>query len=210
MQTKDWDHLKRERLHVAPRSLELASAAAQRRYGHIWAPLDDVLSWLKPLPAGLVRFWLGCPGGHLVLTHLPSRYDPGEHFLKRQPLRNVALVCLSDLVERPLESLVPVGHLLDHLLGCRGAEQGTWLSEGGGVDAPLRDLGKRVARLFPLGYGFDALARQQPRDYFARSLALYLQDRRLLNVADPQVEKLFRGTLLSEAFWASDRHDLPL
>jgi hypothetical protein len=202
MQAEHWDRLSRDRLHVAPRAVELASAAARRCYRHIWAPIDDLLSRLAPLPSGLIRLWLGCPGGHIVLTHLPSRYEPGEKTLKRNPLRNVALVCVSDLAEPPLEALVPVGHLLDHLLGCGGEEHGTWLSEGGGCGPALRDVGQRILSLFSLGYGFDAAACQDPRDYFARSLALYLLDRCGLSVADPQMERLLRSSLLSEAFWA--------
>jgi hypothetical protein len=195
--------LKVDRLHVAPRALELSPANTQRRFKHIWAPLDELLSQLRPLPAGLVRFWLDQPGGHIMITHLPSHYEPGEQAFKHGLLRNIAFLRLSELAEGSLEALVPLGHLLDHLLGNGGALEGLWLSEGGGIDPVLREVGGRVHKLFPLGYGFDEAACGDARTYFARSLALYLHDRRELNVADPQIERLLRTTVLSAAFWRS-------
>jgi hypothetical protein len=197
------ERLKVDRLHVAPRALELSPANTQRHFKHIWAPLDELLSRLRPLPAGLVRFWLDRPGGHIMITHLPSRYDPEEQAFKQQALRNIAFVRLSELAEGSLEALVPLGYLLDHLLGSGGSVDSPWLSEGGGIDPVLREVGGRVRELFPLGYGFDEAACGDARTYFARSLALYLYDRRALNVADPQIERLLRTTVLSEAFWRS-------
>lgn len=197
------ERLKIDRLHVTARALELSPAAVQERFKHIWAPLDDLSRQLTVLPAGLVRFWLAQPGGHVVITHLPSRYEPGIQTLKRQVLHHVAYVRLSDLETATLEALVPIGHLLDHLLGSGGAMDEPWLSEGGGVNQRLRQVGQRVQALFPLGYGFDQAACADVRSYFARSLALYLHDRRALNVADPQIERLLQTTLFSDAFWRS-------
>jgi len=203
MDSRASERLKIDRIHVAPRALELSSPVAQQRFPHIWAPLDDLIGKLRALPTGLVRFWLQQPAGHVVITHLSSRYAPGEQRLKRQGLHNVAYIRVSDLAQDSLEALVPVGHLLDHLLGSSGTEEGLWLSDGGGVNPSLREVGARVVKLFPLGYGFDEAACQDVHAYFARSLALYLQDRRALNVADPLIEKLLRTTLLSESFWRS-------
>jgi hypothetical protein len=197
------ERLKIDRLHVTARALELSPAAVQQHFKHIWDPIDDLSRQLRILPAGLVRLWLDQPGGHVVITHMPSRYEPGTQTLKRQVLRNVAYVRLSDLATVPLEALVPVGRLLDHLLGSGGATEEPWLSQGGGVNLSLREVGRRVGALFPLGYGFDQAACVDVRSYFARSLALYLHDRRALNVADPQIERLLRTTILSNAFWRS-------
>jgi hypothetical protein len=199
------ERLKRDRFHVAPRAVELSSVAAQRRYPQLWAPLQDLVSWLRPLPDGLLRFWLKQPGGHVVVTHLTSHYEPGEGRLKNATLRNVAHVSASDLAEDPIKALVPIGSLLDHLLGSAGAEEGVWLSQGGGVHDALQELGLRVVELFPLGHGFDEAARADIRSYLARSVALYLQDRRRLNAADPLMERLLRASLLSDNFWRSRR-----
>jgi len=195
--------LKMERMHVAPRALDLSPAEVQRRFAHVWAPVEDLSSRLHGLPTGLVRFWLQQPTGHVVITHLASRYEPGEHRLKHQVLHNVAYVGISDLARGSLEALVPVGHLLDHLLGNAGAEAGSWLSERGGASPALQEVGTRVAELFPLGHGFDAQAGTDARTYFARSLALYWHDRGALNVADPLLERLLRTTLCADAFWRS-------
>ncbi len=199
------ERLKADRFHVAPRALELSSAAARRRYPQLWAPLQDLAGRLRSLPDGLVRFWLRQPGGHVVVTHLASHYEPGQGYLKNRAFHNVAYVSASDLAEDPITALAPVGSLLDHLLGNAGMEEGAWLSEGGGVHDALREVALRVVELFPLGYGFDEAACADMRSYFARSLALYLQDRSRLNVADPLLERFFRTSLLSDAFWRSGR-----
>jgi len=201
MDKRTAERLRVDRIHVAPRALELSSSMAQRRFKYIWTPLHVAVAKLQPLPTGLVRFWLQQPGGHVVITHLSSRYEPGEQLLKRHSLHNVAYVGLSDLAQDSLEVLVPMGHLLDHLLGNSGALDGQWLSEGGGVDSGLRQLGARVVELFPLGHGFDEAACSDVRSYFARSFALYMHDRRALNVADPLMERLLRTQLLAGAFW---------
>jgi hypothetical protein len=138
-----------------------------------------------------------------MITHLPSHYEPGEQAFRRLRLRNVAFVRLSELAEGSLEAMVPLGHMLDHLLGSGGTVDGLWLSNGGGISPALRQVGGRVRELFPLGYGFDEAACCDARSYFARSLALYLHDRRALNVADPQIERLLRTTVFSGSFWRS-------
>jgi hypothetical protein len=208
MDSRVSERLKIDRIHVAPRALEL-SPVAQKRFTHIWAPLHDLVAKLRALPSGLVRFWLDQPGGHVVITHQSSRYEPGEQPLKRQVLRNVAYVEASALAQDSLEALVPIGHLLDHLLGSSGTAEGLWLSEGGGVNPALREVGARIVELFALGYGFDGAACHDVHAYFARSLALYLQDRRALNAADPLVEKLLRTALLSQSFWRSRKIPAP-
>ncbi len=205
MQNQALASLKVDRMHVAPRALELSPAAAQRRFMAVWAPLEELLSRLRPLPAGLVRTWLLQPGGHVVITHLPSSYEPAVSLLKRHVLHNVAYVSVSDLARDSLDALVPVGHLLDHLLGCAGAEGGQWLSEGGSLNPALKRVGARVMELFELGSGFDEAARTSSRAYWARSLALYLHDRGALNVADPLMEKLLRTTVLAATFWRSSK-----
>ncbi len=201
MDSRTGARLKLERLHVAPRALDLSPPEAQRCFASVWAPLEVLSLRLKGLPTGLVRFWLRQPAGHVVVTHLTSRYEPGEHLLKHDVLCNVAYVGLPDLAQGSPDALVPVGHLLDHLLGNAGAGQGLWLSAGGGTSPALQEVGTRVAELFPLGHGFDAQARADVRAYFARSLALYWHDRRALNAADPLLERLLRTTLCADAFW---------
>jgi len=203
MKAHVFEQLKIDRMHVAPRALDLSSRQVRERFDNIWAPVEELARRLRPLPAGLVRFWLEQRGGHVIIAHYPSRYDVGEESFGRQSLLNVAHVTVSDLARDSLEALVPVGHLLDHLLGSAGAKGGLWLSDGGGMDSALREVGARVVEFYPLGYGFDEMACSDPHAYFARSFALYLYDRRSLNVADPLVEKLLRRTLFSDAFWHS-------
>jgi hypothetical protein len=195
--------LKADRIHLAPCALELSPQEAQRRFAAVWAPLQELALRLRPMPPGLVRFWLERPSGHIVITHSSSRYPPGRQLLKRHALDNVAFVSVADLAREGLDALVPVGHLLDHLLGNGGDAGGPWLSEGGGFTDRLRTVGGRVAELFPLGHAIDAAANASPRAYWARSVAQYLHNRNSLNLADPLVERLLRTTVFAGAFWRS-------
>jgi len=195
MESKTFTQIKLERIHVTPRALELSPQSVQQRFAVVWDPLEELLIRLKNLPIGLLRAWLKQPDGHVVITHLPSRYAPGREMLKRHVLRNVAYVSVADLAKDTADALVPVGHLLDHLLGNGGGDSGAWLSE----------VGRRVRGLFLLGDGADATARANVRDYWACSFAGYLHDRESLNVADPLMEKLLRATMLAPAFWRANR-----
>ena len=198
-----WDRLKVDRVHLTPRALDLSPAHVRRQYGSVWEPLTDYLHRIRACPDGLLRFWQRQLGGHVVITHLASQYNEGEMLLKSGSVRNVAQVCLANLAGDSLEALVPLGRLLDHLLGSGGAPDGKRLSDGEGVCRRLQRLGGRIQRLFPLGHGFDAPACQDAQSYFARSVALYLHDRRALNTADPLMERLLRTTLFGPAFWES-------
>ncbi len=190
-----------DKLHVEPRALELAGGGGSERFGNIWAPARAAMRWISKLPVGLLKYLGSCSRGHIVITHLPSRYLEQYTFRGRE-LSGVVLVCVTELGGgAPMRPLHVLGHLLDDLLGRGHNVEGPWLSEGGGALPPLKEVAGRIARLFPLGYGVDKIARQSPREYFAQSLALYFSDERRLNTSDPQMHRLFRRTLLAEEFW---------
>jgi len=196
------DRIRVDRVHTAAQALELSSAAARSHFAHLWSPAEWVLRSLRLLPAGLQRYWLLQAGGHIVITHEPSQHVAGESVFNHQVLHNVAKVSAGDLVEAPLDAWASVGGMLDRLLGDTEPGHGLWLSDdGGGATTGLRNVGLRIQQLFELGYAFDDEAARHRRAYLARSLALYLIDRHHLNLRDPAMEKLLRGTILSNAFW---------
>jgi hypothetical protein len=198
--------LKRERLHVERHALAESPPAVQRRFAHAWAPVDLLGERLVPWPGGLLAFWLAAPAGHIVLTAGPSTYVPGPVPLRAQAwhdreLQAVARISLADLLDDPRATLGILAHLVDHLLGSQGAAGAPWLSDGAGATPPLQAVGERFAALARLGYG-----PTEPHAYFAWAFGGYWLDRRALNVADPNVERLLRTTLADEAFWAG-HHD---
>lgn len=197
------ERLQIDRIHVLPRTIELASAAACRRYRYPWDAVRELMVWLRPLPAGFMWFWLGQPGGHVVLTHAPSRYESGDYVMRTQVLSNVSEVCVSDLAERPQVALMPIGRMLDHMLGGFGGEEEAWFSDGVSSHTELRSLAGRFHESLALGYVADSAATADPRSCFARAFALYLCDRETLNTKDPRLEALFRRYLLSASFWRS-------
>lgn len=170
-------------------------------FEHAWAPMKALVEAVRPLPADLWPFLLGNNGGLVAICPGESRYVPGPATVGRLETRNVAFVSVQDLAQDNEQPLHVIGHLVDHYLGCGGQPEGAWLSDGGGLFPSWQEAGQRLPQLFALGYGVDAVAQSNVRDYFARSLAWYCQDREGLNVADPQIEKWFRGTLWNDAFW---------
>jgi len=144
---------------------------------------------------------LGHERGHILLTHRSSSYQEGRTAFGGGELSGLARISLADMSSDSPRSMHILGHLLDDLLGKGDEPEGRWLSQGGGTHPRLVEVGRRLQRLFPLGYGVDEVARENPRDYFAQSWALYWQDRERLNVADPLMFKLLRNTLLAAAFW---------
>jgi hypothetical protein len=114
---------------------------------------------------------------------------------------------VEDLARGNERTLYVLGHLVDHHLGCGGDAGGLWLSGGGGTTPVWKEAGARLPRIFALGYAADEVARSNPRDYFAQSLALYCRDRQGLEVADPQITKWLRSTLCAKGFWRAVRRE---
>ena len=173
-------------------------------FDHSWAPMEAMARQVACLPPALLDHLLTYDRGFVAICTGDSRYSPGPMTLRHQRVENVAFVAVGDLAndnERPLHV---IGHLVDHHLGCGGASNGRWLSEGGGTVPHWQQAGERLPRLFALGYGADSIAQSNPRDYFAQSLALYCRDQQRLNVADPQICKWFRSTLWHQGFWQFD------
>jgi hypothetical protein len=170
-------------------------------FDHAWAPMQALALQVRLLPAELWAALLHLPGGFVAIGQGASRYLPGPTTLARQEVQNLAFVSVEDLArdnERPLHV---IGHLIDHHLGCGGAPEGTWLSEGGGLRPRWQAAGARLPGLFALGYAVDEVAAAGVREYFAQSLAVYCREQRRLNVADPQIDRWFRSTLWHAGFW---------
>ncbi len=172
---------------------------ASHHFDSQWAPVERWAEHLRRLPAGMLAFLARHRHGRLLVSHRTA-YIPGEIEIAGQTHTHI---CLCDIrqLDTPFAGIWVVAQLLDHLLGCDGEPDSPWLSDGGGTTPALRELGRRIQELYALGYGVDEESRQHPRQYFVRSLAWYVTDRRALNVADPAVERLLKTTLMDEHFW---------
>ncbi len=191
----------RDRVHVAPRAFELSPPSVQERFDYALQATDVVLDLLCPFPTGLLRLWQDAPRGHVVVTHRPSTYRPGPQPWRDGQLDGVCYLSLGDLDEEKRVAMVTLFHLLDHVWGSQGAVGEPWLSDGGGITGRLERVGERFAKIQALGYGHEALGVSSAHDYFAHALWLYFEARQRLNVLDPLLEKLYRGTLLRENLW---------
>ncbi|HHX65774.1 MAG TPA: hypothetical protein GX702_12890, partial [Chloroflexi bacterium] len=180
---------------------DLSPSAVRHRFAHALEPADRLLEMLTPFPSGLLRLWLAAPGGHVVFTHRPTAYRPEPQLYHREMLEGVCFVALSDLMQDQEAVLLALTSLLDHLMGGGASSGGPYFSDGHGVTPALAEAAGRFVRIHDLGYGHDELGVHSARDYFAHTLRLYLRDERRLNVLDPQVQRLYRHTLMSEAFW---------
>ncbi|MEA3408501.1 MAG: hypothetical protein U9R48_10570 [Chloroflexota bacterium] len=191
----------RDKMHVAPRAFELSPPSVQEHFEYALQATDIVLDTLRPFPTGLLRLWRDAPRSHVVVTHRSSGYRPGPQPWRDGQLESVCYVSLGDLCEEKKRAMVAVFHLLDHVWGSWGAVGKPWLSDGGGVTELLRRVGQRFVKIQSLGYGHEELGVCDPHDYFAHGLWMYFQARQRLNVLDPLLEKLYRGTLLRGNLW---------
>lgn len=191
----------RDRLHIEPQALGLCPASVRARYQHTWQAAGILLGELGPFPQGLLTAWLGCPRGHVVFTNGTSHYHPGKVPWCDGSLESVCYLSLVDVLDDRRKVLVSLFQLWDHLLGCQCDPLGLWLSDGGGSDSGLAEVGRRFARLNALGYGHSALGALDAHGYFAQTMWLYVNDPRGLNALDPLAYELYRGTLLNDAFW---------
>ncbi|MGC9335088.1 MAG: hypothetical protein ACP5JJ_13120 [Anaerolineae bacterium] len=191
----------RARARLMPDLLTQSPPWVRSVFEHAWAPMEALSRQVHLLPAALWDPLRRMETGFVLIEHGESRYLPGPTVLRGQPVHNVAYVSIEDLAHDNEGPLHVVGHLIDHHLGCGGAAAGEWLSEGGGLRPRWREAGKRLPRLFELGYAIDDVAAAGVRDYFAQSLALYCRERQRLTVADPQIARWLRSTLWHPGFW---------
>ena len=191
----------RDKMHVASRAFELSPPFVQDHFEYALEATDVLLDELRPFPTGLLELWQDTHRGHVVVTHRPSDYRPGPQSWRDGQLESVCYVSLGDLCEDKKRAMVAVFHLLDHVWGSWGAAGELWLSDGGGVTERLERVGQRFVKIQALGYGHEELGVSSAHDYFAHGLWMYFQARQRLNVLDPLLEKLYRGTLLRENLW---------
>lgn len=197
-----------ERVRLSPGLLVRSEPSVRRVFDHAWAPMQALEGHIRHLPSMLLDHLLCHAGGFVAIVREESDYVPGPATLRGLAVQNVAHLSVQDLVHNTERPLHVIGHLIDHHLGCGGAAEGPWLSEGGGTTEVWVEAGARLSRLFTLGYGVDDVALSGVRDYFAQSLAHYCRDSQGLSVADPQIAKWMRATLWSQSFWrAVARHD---
>jgi len=196
--------LTRAKLHLVPGALAQVGTAVSERFDNAWAAVEALTRQLRPFPAGLLHFWAAQERGHVLIGARDGGYVMGPQQCGQRTLDGVAHVALADLAAANDRPWVLIGHLLDHLLGCRGALAGVWLSDGGGITPRWREVGRQVRDLFDLGYGQSAAARRDAHVYFAEGLAACCRDRQAFNVADPLLERLLRRTVMSEVFWLSE------
>ncbi|NLG27716.1 MAG: hypothetical protein GX557_07370, partial [Chloroflexi bacterium] len=65
----------------------------------------------------------------------------------------------------------------------------------------LQAAAERYQRVWALGYGAQELGAATARDYWARSLELYLTQPRRLSVLAPQLYRFYHTGLLRESWW---------
>jgi len=196
--------LARAKLHLVPGALARVPTGIGERFASPWTSVSLLQLQLGPFPAGLLEFWAAHERGHVLIDSLDRGYVPGPQPWGRRVLDGVACMALPDLATGSRRPLVLVGNLLDHLLGCGGAADGAWLSDGGGITPRWREVGGRLTELASLGYSLSESDAHDACTYFAEGLAAYCHDRRRLNVADPLLERLLRRSVMSEPFWAAE------
>ncbi|MCL4835558.1 MAG: hypothetical protein KJZ86_24170 [Caldilineaceae bacterium] len=192
--------LLQKKIHVAGNAYTDGGRRAQARFSNGWGGAIALAHLLGDLPEIALHWWAAQPNGHLLVTAGDDSYALLLAVDERE-VGAVACIPIGWLVDGKEQALAGALRPLDHLLGCAGAADGLWLSDGGGITPRWQRVGEQIARLFPLGYGEDEASRQDPHSYLAAGLAAALTNRRRLNVADPKLERLLLASLLSPYFW---------
>lgn len=185
------------KIDADPVAFRSAASGVRAQLGSGWRAATLLAERLSLLPAPALRWWAHQERSRILLAGNGPTYG----------LDNICRIPLHWIVSNPREATIWALLPLDHLLGCGGAPQGQWLSEGGGISPRWQDVGARMYRLFSLGYGGSERAVSCSRFYLAEGLVQYADDRRALHASDPKLARLLNDTLLSPSFWmaAGDR-----
>lgn len=196
--------LLQHKIHVAPNAYAASPKPVQIQFSSGWSAAIEAAQLLGALPEDALLWWAEQPRGHLLLTGAASGYVDGA-VIGEAEVEGVAQIPLEWLTGDVGVALTALLRPLDHLLGCGGAAEGVWLSQGGGVTPRWQRIGAQIARLFALGYGESEQSRRDHRVYLAEGLALALTDRHRLNCNDPKLERLLADSFLSPGFWRNFR-----
>lgn len=192
-----------DHIHLSPTAWAQATATTQAHFASPFEPAQRLAQLLQRLPPALLTWWAGLPGGHVLIGDQRG-YHSGSLLLRphdAQPHAGVAAIALTDLTSAGAgETWFWLAHLLDHQLGCLGAPDGAWLSDGGGFSVRWQAVGRRIDALATLGYSDHPAAAADPHIYLAAGLALFVADRRALNVQDPRLERLLASSIFDAGF----------
>jgi len=192
--------LLQNKIHVAEGAYLRAARTVQQRFPSGWSAGIAIASLLDALPNAAICWWAEQPDGHILLTADDDSYLFST-VVDGKKLAAVACVPMNWLAANETAALAAALRPLDHLLGCAGAADGRWLSDGGGVTPYWQQIGAQIAWLFPLGYGESEASRQHPHAFLAEGLAQAITDRQRLNTSNPKFERLLGSSLLSPTFW---------
>jgi hypothetical protein len=185
-------------IHLTPDLWRAVPNHPAEHFSDPFAPARLVAARCACLPAALLDWWVSLPSGHILITAQTNSYTIGQLVDEPRQLRHVVCISLHAIIGPSLFHWLAM--LLDHHLGTDGAAVGPWLSDGGGFNARWLEVGQRVHQLASLGYGFSAESQADAHVYFAEGVATYLDNRRVLNVQDPKLERLLHTTLMDEDF----------
>jgi hypothetical protein len=191
-----------ERIHLDPNALSSLPNSLQNQFECVWTPVESLLELLEPFPAGLLNWWLGIPNGHIVISSLPSSYNPGELYWRTHKYTSIAYISPQDLLGSGKVAFLVTMRMLNHLFGSGGEQDNAYFSQGFGLTPKLAEAALQYVSIEQLQYGHSILSITSASDYLAETLWLALQDRQSLNRIDPLLEKLYYRTLLSERFWS--------
>ena len=191
-----------QRIHVSPDALDGLAPAARQHLETSWELVQSFLTVIKLLPSGMLRWWLTLPRGHIVIRRDESSYLRGVQTWRGNQYESTLYISAVQAATDQQGCFMQLIILLDSLLGSGPLDTGALFSDGRGATPELQSAAARFARLAQLGYGSEALGTSDPQGYLAITLYLAIQSPQELNPINPLVLKLYRQTLLSEAFWA--------
>lgn len=200
--------LLRDKIHIRPDALARSRGDVQERLPSAWQAAIEIVHQLRGLPEETLLWWAEQPAGHILLTADESGYSVDVTAHAGENLHGVALIPLRQILHERKQAAIGALQPLDHLLGCGGAMEGRWLSDGGGIHPRWGRIGGQIADLFALGYGLSEAGFRDPHVYFAEGLWTAIHDRRSLNVADPKLERLLKASVLSAPFWRKFRREM--
>ncbi len=177
-------------IYLSPTALSRSRPETRGRFRSHAEVLEELFRQLQQLPTELLRLMATQGEKHLFIKHEGAYYNGSTAVV------SVDYIYLDEGV-----AIEEVMHLLDDLLGDGSGRRDQRFSDGYTRFEKLHGSSTELVKLFERPQRFLPSGEDNPHEYFAQGVRVFLYQPEQLQREDPELFLVVRDKILNENFW---------